>query len=418
MSALVETGDVVEVLARYPDNAFDAVLCDPPYGLSFMGKRWDYDVPSVDLWREVLRVCKPGAPLLAAFGTRTYHRGVVRIEDAGWDIRDSIVWMYGSGFPKSLDVSKALDAAAGAEREVTGVAGRTGGGRACMNDAPGNGRAKDYLAGEFYSTAPATDAAREWSGYGTALKPAHEPYVLARKPLDGTVAANVARWGVGALAIDACRVEGPPSVGGKSGDGLGYGGADGTRVIDRSMTDGRWPANVILDEGAGALLDAQTGARRSAGNYPSDATGRDGATSLRPTQGKLYADSGGASRFFYCAKASRAERDAGCEDLSPSTGGEATGREDDSAGTRSPRAGAGRTGGARNVHPTVKPLALCEYLARLILPPRPGAILVPFAGSGSEMIGALRAGWPSVVGIEREPLYVRIAEMRLAKAAA
>lgn len=411
---MIKLGDVVSVLREYPDNTFDGVLCDPPYGLSFMGKRWDYDVPSVDLWREVLRVCKPGAPLLAAFGSRTYHRGVVRIEDAGWEIRDSIVWMYGSGFPKSLDVSKAIDAhelhgksnSAGIRRvnDTQEVASRSNGVLGLRAAGILHGyKTEATLARETVPiTAPATDAARLWSGYGTALKPAHEPYVLARKPLEGTVAANVARWGVGALAIDACRVAGP-----------------GERVVDRSMVAGRWPANVILDEDAGAALDEQSGNRpgmSSGGKGRRDASmfGVGGVTKPETIRG----DSGGASRFFYCAKASRSERDAGCGDLPAKTRAEATGRDEDTAGTKSPRAGAGSIGGSRNHHPTVKPLALCEYLARLILPPKPGVLLVPFAGSGSEVIGALRAGWPEVVGIEREAEYVEIARRRVAHALA
>jgi DNA modification methylase len=388
----IELGDVIDVLRDYNDNSFDAVLCDPPYGLAFMGRKWDYDVPSVALWAEVLRVCKPGAPLLAAFGTRTYHRGVCRIEDAGWEIRDCIAWMYGSGFPKSLDVSKAIDKAAGAEREVVG-----------KHPNP-------------------------WSGYGTALKPAYEPFVLARKPLAGTVAENVARWGVGALAIDACRIEASPEDvaraavpqpklrpdGADSGHALGSGeGRNGERF---DMSAGRWPTNVILDEEAGAALDAQTGNRpgmSGGGKHKADyAGGMFGGIDGNDKHAR--GDNGGASRFFYCPKANRKERDAGCEDLPALSGGQATDRDDDSPGTQNPRAGAGRTGGARNHHPTVKPIALCEYLARLIMPPSPGAILVPFAGSGSEMIGALRAGWPAVVGIERESAYVDIARRRVA----
>lgn len=185
MTASVLLGDVVDVLRSVADNTYDAVLCDPPYGLAFMGKRWDYDVPSVELWAEVLRVCKPGAPLLAAFGTRTYHRGVCRIEDAGWEIRDSIAWMYGSGFPKSLDVSKAIDAKNGDARPVVGHAKGAG---------SSNTESLGAFAPTYAVTSAASAASAAWSGYGTALKPAHEPYVLARKPLDGTVAQNVARW--------------------------------------------------------------------------------------------------------------------------------------------------------------------------------------------------------------------------------
>jgi hypothetical protein len=413
----IELGDVVDVLAEYNDDAFDAVLCDPPYGLSFMGRRWDYDVPSVALWREVLRVCKPGAPLIAFGGTRTYHRMVVNIEDAGFEIRDCLAWMYGSGFPKSLAVDKALDAAAGAERPVIGSRTLTGSaalstaekGGTYASNTSSHGRTKEVAI-----TAPATALGRQWAGYGTALKPALEPAVLARKPLEGTVAENVTKWGVGALAIDACRIgDEPIAQHGRSGDTFGFASAE---PAGRSWV-GRWPANVILDEDAGRLLDEQSGDRAGmsgggTGRRDASMFGVGGITKAETVR----ADSGGASRFFYCPKANRRERDAGCEDLPALTGGQATDREDDSPGTRSPRAGAGRTGGARNHHPTVKPIALCEYLARLILPPTPGAILVPFAGSGSEMIGCLRAGWPVVVGIEREGAYVEIARRRLVHA--
>ena len=411
----IEHGDVVEVLRGYPDASFDAVLCDPPYGLAprkgartgFMGMAWDYDVPSAELWREVLRVCKPGAALIAFSGTRTYHRAVVQIEDAGWEPRDCIAWMYGQGFPKSLN----LDG--------------------------------------------------EWSGYGTALKPAFEPAVLARRPLDGTVAESVARWGVGALAIDACRVgttkDVPASVGEATGLG-GFGdrpGRAGKSVADAGMNPsvGRWPSNLILDDIAGALLNQQTGERP---------TGKPTA-GTKPTTDNAYGkyaerslvgggDSGGASRFFYCPKASREERELGCRELcgAPSkarfadgtirrcethgaavqsganaytcgcaivysrTGAEACGRKEGSAAMNSPRTGANRTASrVGNHHPTVKPVDLMRYLARLIMPPAPGRILVPFAGSGSEMIGAMLAGWPEVVGIEREAEYVAIARARL-----
>ncbi len=394
----VEQGDVVEVLRSYPDNTFDAVLCDPPYGLSFMGKKWDYDVPSSALWAEVLRVCKPGAPLIAFSGTRTYHRMVVAIEEAGWEIRDQLAWMYGSGFPKSLDVSKAIDAAAGAVREVVGKREQQGNGgspRASSHYLDvGGGKTVDGCntkfaeayrdKGTFSVTAPATPSARQWQGYGTALKPAYEPAVLARKPLEGTVAANVAKWGVGGLAIDACRIGSEStkriSNAGTNGEGWGMGAASHVNGSDA----GRWPANVILDEDAGEALDAQTGDRPSASNISPTTGGKIFGTGKAIPQyenGNPYrGETGGASRFFYCAKASRKERGEG------------------------------------NAHPTVKPIALMQYLARLILPPSPGAILVPFAGSGSEMIGALRAGWPAVVGIEREAEYVEIARHRLGAA--
>lgn len=244
-------GDCLEVLASMPDASVDAVVTDPPYGLSFMGRKWDYDVPSIEIWEQCLRVLKPGGHLLAFAGTRTQHRMCVNIEDAGFEIRDMISWVYGSGFPKSQNVGKAIDKAAGAEREVTGIAGTTGGGRSCMNDAPGNGRAKDYLAGTYVNTAPATPEAQQWEGWGTALKPALEPITVARKPFKGTVANNVLTHGTGAINIDGCRVA-------------------------TDWKKGRWPANLIHD-------------------------GSDEVTEL----------TGDAARFFYCAKANKKDREDG-----------------------------------------------------------------------------------------------------------
>jgi len=191
-------GDCIEKLKQLPDCSVDAVATDPPYGLSFMGKKWDYDVPSEDVWRECLRVLKPGGHLLAFAGTRTQHRMAVRIEDAGFEIRDMIAWVYGSGFPKSLDVSKAIDKAAGAERDVVGE-----------KDNKGRVKAKGWRmtdGGVDPITAPATEAARQWQGWGTALKPALEPITVARKLLTGTVAANVLEWSSGALIFEGCRV--------------------------------------------------------------------------------------------------------------------------------------------------------------------------------------------------------------------
>lgn len=378
---VVHKADVLDALRAMPDNSFHGCLTDPPYGLSFMGHQWDHGVPSVEVWREVLRVLRPGAHLLAFGGTRTFHRLTCAIEDAGFEIRDCMSWLYGSGFPKSLDVGKV---------------------------------------------APA------FAGHGTALKPAWEPIILARKPLAGTVAANVQRWGCGALAIDASRVDGVvlDSERRASARGASQFFALGDKQEgERHSPAGRWPANVVLDEEAGAALDAQSGKRPSASNTK-PSTGGTIMSGLsgeaRPNGYRAFAngnpyrgENGGASRFFYCAKASRAERDAGLEGFAAASGGEATHREDGSPGTRSPRAGAGRNGGSRNVHPTVKPLALAAYLARLILPPVEGTrLLVPFCGSGSEMIGGLRAGWSHVEGIDSWDVAVRIARARLAHAAA
>ena len=410
----IRCGDVLAVLRELPDNEFDGLLCDPPYGLSFMGKRWDYDVPSVDVWRECMRVLKPGAPLIAFFGTRTYHRGVVAIEDAGFEIRDCLSWMYGSGFPKSHDVSKAIDKAEGAEREIVGQAHRKATGRMAQGEG-GYAFAEDYAL-----TAPATAAARLWAGYGTALKPAWEPAVLARKPLEGTVAQNVAKWGVGGLAIDACRIgEAGGTTRSEQAPYAESGWRTGHKVVELEGL-GRWPANVCLDEEAGAMLDAQsgtTGARARATGPTrtgrSESVARNAANDTNATA-PFHADSGGASRFFYCAKVSTKEREHGCNALPHRSVEEIHGREEGSPGALNPRAGAQGRGGARNHHPTLKPIALTTWLARLILPPTPGAtLLVPYSGAGSEIIGAMRAGWSAVFGIEGEQDYVEIAHARI-----
>lgn len=416
--AAIHVGDCLAVLRTMADSSIDSIVTDPPYGLSFMGKKWDYDVPSVEVWAECLRVSKPGGHLLAFAGTRTQHRMAVRIEDAGFEIRDMIAWVYGSGFPKSLDVSKAIDKAAPragmfdafaahfserwessglrraevfphfphyknadsikaqisnwklaknvpsrkdfeilcdliglsdgwetlisrveAERAVIGMASATR-----LAVAPGLD--SDRSATTLDITAPATEAARQWEGWGTALKPALEPITVARKPLAGTVAANVLAHGTGALNIDGCRVGTSKSVPASPRGGQDrIFGAYGAQTGDESGHDpnvGRWPANLIHD-GSDEVRDA----------FP-----------------------GGESRFFYAAKASRKDRDEG------------------------------------NNHPTVKPTDLMRYLCRLVTPPG-GLILDPFAGSGSTGKAAILEGF-RFVGIEREPEYAAIAEARIA----
>jgi hypothetical protein len=455
-------GDCREVLQTLDAESVDSCVTDPPYELGFMGKRWDATGVAFDpaTWAAVLRVLKPGAHLLAFGGTRTHHRMVCAIEDAGFEIRDEIQWLYGSGFPKSLDVSKAIDARKdwslverlsgeikraravvgwslaelgermkahtdeqygkwyhrgghmffetgrslpsrpewdllrsllpigpefhavyeAAEREVVG---------AFRNDR--GGRAISIIQGgiEYAPTAPATESARQWEGWGTALKPACEPICLARKPLTGTVAANVLAHGTGALNIDGCR------VGSETIRSSGWTGMDarrfrhGTRPTDYtaegkgspapSEHTGRWPANVILDPEAAALLDAQSGERPAGGHllggeyadigYHGHATRRDAFAG--------YGDSGGASRFFYVAKPSGAERGEG------------------------------------NNHPTVKPLTLLRYLVRLVTPPG-GLVLDPFAGSGTTLYAAQEEGF-RFVGIELNAEYIRIAERRMAQ---
>ena len=376
-------GDCLDVLRQMPEASVDAVVTDPPYGLSFMGKRWDYDVPAVEVWAECLRVLKPGGHLLAFAGTRTQHRMAVRIEDAGFEIRDMIAWVYGSGFPKSLDVSKAIDKAAGADRDVIGV-------RIYANGHVQKSSA-DSLSppiGTFarsqddrIETAPATDAARQWAGWGTALKPALEPITVARKPLAGTVAETVLAYGTGAINVDGCRVDGipasvpQPAFNSPSGRIYGMKTGEG-RNGQMSSASGRWPSNLIHDGG--------------------------------PEVTDLLGD---AARFFYCAKASRTDREAGCDGLPQRTAAETVERAEGSAGLDSPRAGAGRTSGARNHHPTVKPTDLMRYLCRLVTRPG-GVVLDPFMGSGSTGRGAVLEGF-AFVGIEREADYLTIAQARI-----
>lgn len=363
----LHNGDCLDVLRTMPENSVDSIVTDPPYGLSFMGKKWDYDVPSEAIWRECLRVLKPGGHLLAFAGTRTQHRMAVRIEDAGFEIRDLIAWVYGSGFPKSLDVSKAIDKAAGAEREVVGREKNWGASKA----ADGKQAYGDY-AGGWDITAPATDAARQWQGWGTALKPALEPITVARKPLAGTVAENVLQWGCGGLNIDGCRVEAddgenrsrPPRT-----PNAILGGGKGTNLTASEHNDlGRWPANLIHD-GSGDVL----------AGFPE-----------------------GNSRFFYCAKASKKDRDEGRAEGSAGLVMEG-GKANPYAGTTGePRA---------NNHPTVKPTDLMRYLARLVTPPG-GLVLDPFMGSGSTGKAAMLEGL-RFIGIERDEQYMDIARARI-----
>jgi len=245
MTATIFEGDCLEQMQIFDDNEIDAIVTDPPYGLKFMGKEWDHGVPGIPFWQEALRVVKPGAHMLAFGGTRTHHRLMVAIEDAGWEIRDTLGWLYGSGFPKSLDVGKAIDKVAGAERVVIGNTGRDPYRLIKFKEQDGCSRSP---TNEDITT-PATDAAKQWNGWGTALKPAWEPIILCRKPLEGTVAQNVLKWGTGGINIDGCRIEGEPW---KAHDATGlatvkfFTNGD-TPIIHKEPHDkGRFPANLIL----------------------------------------------------------------------------------------------------------------------------------------------------------------------------
>jgi DNA modification methylase len=441
--ATVLHGDCIALMANMPDNSVDAIVTDPPYGLGFMGKEWDSGKSFVERkaakrntfdhvggnhnpkdskdkqrtnlkentafgewcleWTtECLRVLKPGGHLLAFGGTRTWHRLACAVEDAGFEVRDSIAWLYGSGFPKSLDVSRAIDA-----HQKHGGSSSVQKRQAAMGDE----YTQSDVFGQFRtghidtmntprSTAPEqvgerTPDAEQWRGFGTALKPAFEPVVVARKPLVGTVATNVLAHGTGAINVDACRVEGdkgwPDSK--QYNPGFLAGGSKDTAVMqdnsqNPSKAAGRWPANVVLDETQADALDQMSGTltsgkmlptRTSAGvegrpsAYGADAAG--GFTTM-----ETYGDTGGASRFFYVAKAPKKER--------PNVEGIA--------------------------HPTVKPLKLMRWLVRLVTPPG-GLVLDPFGGSGTTAEAAILEGF-NVTVIEREADYLPLIEARLARA--
>ena len=313
-------GDCLEVLRGMADNSVDAVVSDPPYGLRFMGRKWDYDVPSVEVWQEALRVLKPGGHLLSFGGTRTYHRMVVAIEDAGFEIRDTVMWVYGSGFPKSLDVSKAIDKAAGAERDYIGEsqwANRTPNG---CTGIRGNNFPKDQSL-----TAPATPAAAQWDGWGTALKPAVEPICMARKPLaEATVAKNVLRWGTGALNIDGARVgidDGtrcrPPSKPSSTTFAQDNWTQDpANRYPFNPQGAGRFPANLIHDGSAEVLagfpMTGPAQVRRLNGDEKKPPINAFGDYNRR-TEGGVDDAGGSAARFFYVAKSSRSDRNDGLD---------------------------------------------------------------------------------------------------------
>lgn len=323
-------GDNLVLLRELPDNSVDSVVTDPPYGFKFMGKKWDYDVPTTEIWKEVLRVLKPGGHLLAFGGTRTYHRLVVNIEDAGFEIRDQLQWLYGQGFPKSLNVGKEVEA---------------------------------------------------YEGWGTALKPANEPIVLARKPLsEKTVVANVLKWGTGGINVDGCRIPSDEKsyMRVRTCDPQTKSWKNTSAIIQSTPSDdGRFPSNLLLDETAAEMLDEQSGILHSHGGGTTNSEGyKPGQTHFGMRGQKIpKGDSGGASRFFYVAKTSKRERGEG------------------------------------NIHPTVKPIKLMSYLCRLITPPN-GIVLDPFMGSGSTGIAAKNEGL-YFIGMEIDAGYFEIAEKRI-----
>lgn len=387
----IHHGDCIETMNAMPPESVDAIVTDPPYGLGFMGKKWDDLPPSLEWAEACYRVLKPGGHIAAFGGTRTWHRLAIAIEDAGFEVRDSLAWLYGSGFPKSMNVGKAIDKAAGAVREdATHVGFKIFGAgtprcNACgksRGSQPGNCRCRDK------SSSPATPEAAQWDGWGTALKPAFEPIVLARKPLaEKTVARNVLAHGTGAINVDACRIETDDDIAKKYPNGPGgttFGGGAMALTGQWRQPSGRWPANVLLDQHAAAWIDEQSGVQKDgvAVNRNRDPEA-DKQAAIYGTYKNgdrpdiTYGGSGGASRFFYTAKAPKSERP--------------------------------KVNGVQ--HPTVKPLAIMRWLIRLVTPPG-GTVLDPFAGSGTTIEAALIEGFDPV-GIEMETDYLPLIQHRI-----
>jgi DNA modification methylase len=411
--------DCIQAMREMPDNSVDSIVTDPPYELGFMGKSWDSSgvAFNVEVWQEALRVLKPGGHLIAFSGSRTYHRMAVAIEDAGFEIRDQIMWVYGSGFPKSMDISKAIDKHAGAVREVIAIDIR-------YNEPSGIvgvGQGERELV-ERKITSPFTDEAKQWQGWGTALKPAHEPMVLARKPVVGTVANNVLTYGVGGLNIDGSRVASPDNDGkvwtrGGNGVNARSGSKDAQEVEQLNgetesvipNAAGRWPANFIhdgSDEVVALFPDTgkSTGGRigkKSMGDVTNVPAGEYEAGDPG------YGDSGSAARFFYCAKTSKRDRNEGLEEFEEVR--DHDGRAEGKVGGDNPR---NRTNAAKlNHHPTVKPTSLMQYLVRLVTPPG-GTVLDPFMGSGSTGKACVYEGF-NFIGIDQSSEYIEIARARI-----
>jgi site-specific DNA-methyltransferase (adenine-specific) len=460
----IVVGEARRVLREMEAESFDAAFADPPYGLRFMLAKWDYDVPSVNVFVEVLRVLRPGAYVMFFGGTRTFHRMVCNIEDAGFLPCDLCMWLYGSGFPKSHNISKAIDKKFGAKRRVVGTKRGT-------HSANGSGLG-GVEAGvkqkqvDVPITMPATTEVLRWSGYGTALKPAWEPISLCCKPYSGNIVDGALEHGVGGLGIDASRVGTTGGTAGHDYAKTGLFGMGGKAIIEELNT-GRWPANVVLQHSPGCvqrgtrevgqkvvqtnrrgrgglfspsadgipcgpqygketieawecesdcpvlILDRQSGKTKSpSASYVAHRktlkTGVDIASRAPTTLIQGHGDEGGASRFFYTSKVSREERDRGLHDFETVAKGADTLRD------------GSRQGLAKNGHSTLKPIDLCRYYARMLLPPprkdgKPRRLLVPYSGAGSEMIGALQAGWDEVVGIELVPKHAEWARARIAK---
>lgn len=427
-------GDCIDKLKELDDNSIDSIVTDPPYGLSFMGKKWDYDVPSQEIFEECLRVLKPGGHLLSFAGSRTYHRMAVRVEDAGFEIRDQIMWIYGSGFPKSHNIGKAVDKLQGNEREVIGRKIHSQKGVKAAEERTTIG------AGAFGEPREAdiTKGTSPYEGWGTALKPAHEPIVMARKPLsEKTIVDNVLEWGTGGINIDESRISMSsddekmlnakssknPTSNYKDNITKKYGDYE-KDIATPAHQQGRFPANIIFDEEAGKILDEQSGISKSTGGRSGNKEGVGQNGIYGQYNGEVrdenpgIGDVGGASRFFYCPKTSKTDRNEGLEDFKGKQIGTYNAHSADLKNYGGSSLGAASMSGnnkmpqpKQNFHPTVKPTDLMLYLIRMVTP-KGGTTLDPFMGSGSTGKAAVRGGF-DFVGIEMDEEYMEIATARI-----
>ena len=395
-------GDCLEEMKKIPNNYVDTCITDPPYGYNFMGKDWDAEVPSPEYWKEVLRCLKPGAFLLCFAGTRSWHWMAISIEKGGFEIRDTIMWLHGQGFPKSYNIAKGIEGkltrgsanwnewkkldGEDIDSNSRGALGLTK-----TNKEQGN-RPIDYGAGRQFELNPTTNEAELWQGYGTALKPAWEPIIVAMKPRDGTFANNALTWGVAGLWIEGGRVEptddvsGWSKTGSKASENTSMSGRNYAREPKPDNPAGRWPANLILDKVSAKMLDEQTGIQkggfvrnRTDGARPFNNEGKD---TKYETVAEISEPDGGASRFFYCAKASKKEKNLGLPE------------------------------GMKNDHATVKPVSLMEHLCILTKTPTGGIVLDPFMGSGTTGVACVKTG-RDFIGIDNDEHYFEIATKRI-----
>jgi DNA modification methylase len=477
----IYNGDNIQVLRTLPDNSVDSVVTDPPYGLKFMGKQWDYDVPSVELWKECYRVLKPGGYLLSFGSSRTYHRMAVKVEDAGFEIRDQIMWVYGSGFPKSHNIGKALDRDNGKSKnlkkwakyfdsickikdisneEIDSYLGLNSNGATAAHFRRYNSNTSRFPKLDFYYrlqtwlkfddtfdniikeaereiigikknqmsgwsinnetkfidrniTIAKTSEAKKYEGWGTALKPAHEPIVMARKPFKGSVAKNVLKWSTGGINIEDCRVDSEkrtiPIFSKDEKDDTTLFGLHSTIQHHREETElGRFPANIIFDEEAGEILDEQSGIT-SQGHWPNSKTTGFGdfgnGKTIYNGIGKKDELKGGASRFFYCPKPSKKEKEEGLTSDPIQIKGRDEGQDNRNVPQKL------RKTNRKNTHTTIKPIKLMQYLIKLVTPIG-GTTIDPYLGSGTSSKATIREGNYKFIGIEKEKEYFDIAVER------